>query len=56
VDFLMNMGPAAPAIREASPEARAKAMQAIREAIAPFRQESGVRMASATWIVTASSP
>jgi SAM-dependent methyltransferase len=56
VEFLMNMGPAATAIRQAPPEARPKAMQAIREAIAPFHTEGGVKMAAAAWIVTALSP
>lgn len=56
VEFLMNMGPAANAIRQAPQEARPIAMRAIREALAPFHGEGGVRMRSAAWIVTASSP
>jgi SAM-dependent methyltransferase len=56
VDFLMNMGMVGAAVRGAPPEARSKAMQAVREALVPFQTEGGVRMPSATWLVTASSP
>ena len=56
VDFLMEMGPAAAALREAGPDVRPTVAAAIREAIAPFDTPDGVRMGSAIWIVTARCP
>jgi len=55
VDFLLKIGPAAAALREAkpSPELAAAVRASIREAIAPFERPDGVHMPSAAWIVTA---
>jgi SAM-dependent methyltransferase len=53
VEFLLQMGPAAQAIREAGEGAAEKARGALREALGPYDGPDGVRMASAAWIVTA---
>ena len=53
VDFLLQMGPAGAALREADDELRAKAADAVREAIAPFHGDDGVRMPAAAWLFTA---
>jgi SAM-dependent methyltransferase len=52
VEFLMNVGPAAAALREAAPDDRAAAEVAVAEALAPHVDESGVRLPGAVWIVT----
>jgi SAM-dependent methyltransferase len=53
VEFMMQMGPTAAALREADPGLRATVAAAIREAIAPYDTPSGVRMSSAAWLITA---
>jgi SAM-dependent methyltransferase len=56
VSFLLQMGPAGAALREADDDVRAKAAAAVREAIAPFHGEDGVRMPAAAWLFTATRP
>ena len=56
VDFLLQMGPAARALREADPGLVPIVSAAIREALQPFQGADGVRMPSAAWIVTARTP
>jgi len=57
VDFLLQMGPLAAALRQADPGLRDRVAGAVREAIAPHADAAGgVRLASATWIVTARNP
>ncbi|MFA9565376.1 MAG: GTPase, partial [Acidimicrobiales bacterium] len=41
------------ALREADDDLRAKAADAVREAIAPFHGDAGVRMPAAAWLFTA---
>jgi ubiquinone/menaquinone biosynthesis C-methylase UbiE len=53
VEFLLEMGPAGAALREAGPAARPAVAAAVREVLAPFATPEAVRMASAAWIVTA---
>ena len=53
VDFLAHVGPTSAALREADAVTRAKALSAVREALAPFVGEGGVRMPFAAWIATA---
>ncbi|WP_437609744.1 methyltransferase domain-containing protein [Sorangium sp. So ce834] len=57
VDFLLKMGPAAAALREANaaPELVDRVRADLREAIAPHAGAEGVRMGSAVWIVTAAA-
>jgi len=58
VRFLLAMGPAAAVLREA-PEGAAleqKAALAVRAAISPYLTPEGVRMPSASWVVTARNP
>ena len=56
VEFLAQLGPAGAVLRDASAELRSGVMSDIHEAIKPFHNESGVRMPSATWIVSAERP
>jgi SAM-dependent methyltransferase len=54
VDFLLQMGPTAAALREtADLSLQPRVVAAVRDALAPYVTEQGVRMASASWIVTA---
>jgi SAM-dependent methyltransferase len=53
VGFILQMGPAAATIREATPEVRETVAAAVREALAPYHTPDGVRMSSASWVVTA---
>ena len=52
-DFLLEIGPAARALREAGPAKHAAVRQAIPDALAPHATEAGVVLGGATWIVTA---
>jgi SAM-dependent methyltransferase len=53
-DFMLKMGPAAFALREAAdPGIVPRVAAAVREAIAPYQTADGVRMDSACWVVTA---
>ncbi|WP_437669115.1 class I SAM-dependent methyltransferase [Sorangium sp. So ce131] len=55
VEFLLQMGPTASALREAQPEPALldRVRAEVREAIAPHQGPEGVRMAGAVWVVTA---
>lgn len=53
VDFLLQIGPVAAALREADPALHAIVAAAVRETIAPCHGPDGVRMASASWVVSA---
>jgi len=53
VAFLLQLGPSAALLAEASAEVRAAATVAVREAIAPFHVAGGVRMPAAAWLVRA---
>ena len=52
VDFMTRIGPTAGALRQAPPEARAAALDAIREALSPFHGPGGVVMPASVWLVT----
>jgi SAM-dependent methyltransferase len=56
VDFLVQMGPTGSALREAGPSAHSHVRAAVREALAPFHGERGLRMGSAAWLVRARRP
>jgi len=56
VEFLLQMGPTATAVRDAAPELRQRVFEAVREAVRPYHGPEGVRMASSAWIVTARNP
>jgi ubiquinone/menaquinone biosynthesis C-methylase UbiE len=57
VDFLMQMGPAAAAIRKTgTPEKRSMLVDALRHALAPYQRSQGVQMPAAVWIVTGKRP
>lgn len=56
VEFLVQMGPTANAVRDASPEVRQKVIDSVTEALRPFDSPDGVRMSSSTWVVTARNP
>lgn len=53
VDFLLQMGPTAAALREAGVATSSLVANAVREALRPFETAAGIRMGSASWIVTA---
>src|SRR5262245_24222177 len=53
VGFILQMGPAAATIRDATPDLRERVAAAVREALAPYHTPDGVRMSSASWVVTA---
>ncbi len=52
VDFVLQIGPVATALRQAGEAARLVVTTAVREAIAPFYASQRVRMTAAAWIVT----
>ncbi len=56
VDFLLQMGPTATAMREADPSKRPAVAAAVRESLLPYQTPAGVRLGFAAWIVTASNP
>jgi SAM-dependent methyltransferase len=56
VTFLLEVGPAAAALREAGPEKRKVVAEAVREVICDRATPSGVAMDAAVWIVTAHKP
>lgn len=57
VDVLLQLGPAAALLRDASEDVRVKIAPAVRTALAPyFTPGDGLRMDSAAWIVTAQRP
>jgi SAM-dependent methyltransferase len=56
VDFLLQMGPTGAALRESpDPALMPRVAAAVREAVAPFVTADGIRMPSASWIVTATA-
>jgi SAM-dependent methyltransferase len=56
VGFLLQMGPAGAALRDAAEDVRNKAAAAVRDAIAPFETEVGVCMPAAAWLFQATRP
>lgn len=56
VDFLLRMGPTARALREnEDPELIPAVTASVREALLPYQTDAGVKMESASWIVTAAA-
>jgi SAM-dependent methyltransferase len=54
VDFMLQMGPTSALLREASdPTLVPRVAAAVRAALEPYLTSEGVRMASASWVVTA---
>jgi SAM-dependent methyltransferase len=53
VDFLRGTGMARTLFSEASPDEVARAIEAVRAALAPYQTPEGVRLGAAAWIVTA---
>ncbi len=59
VDFQLALGPAGEVFREAGDQAerrRGEIEQALRDALAPYQQDSGVVMPSSSWTITAKRP
>jgi len=53
-EFMLQIGPAARALREASdPTLKPRVAAAVRDALLPYATPQGIRMGSASWIVTA---
>jgi ubiquinone/menaquinone biosynthesis C-methylase UbiE len=55
-EFLTQLGPAGRVLQGSGPELRAKVIDEIRRAIEPYEGDDGVRLGSATWIVSANRP
>jgi SAM-dependent methyltransferase len=55
-DFLIEMGPAAPALAGSGAETRQKAWNDLQAALAAHARPGGVHMGFSTWIVTARRP
>ena len=55
VESALEIGPAARALAEQSPEVRTAATNSIREALAPFLKGQSVPLPAALWIVTANA-
>jgi SAM-dependent methyltransferase len=53
VDFLLEVGPAARALRMAGEQFREAVRGSLREAVAPHVREDGISLGGAIWIVTA---
>jgi SAM-dependent methyltransferase len=53
VEFLMQMGPAAKMLAEATQDIRRAAAEAIHAALMPHIRPDGIRLGAATWIVSA---
>jgi len=51
-----QMGPAKRALAEQPEDVRAKAIQSIRTALAPYASASGVKLPGAVWLVGAERP
>lgn len=56
VDFLLQMGPMGQAFRDLDATSQAKAREAVKQALEPHLTPDGVRLPSATWIVSANNP
>lgn len=56
VEFLLNLGPTGAALAQAGPDLRDQVMNEIHEVITPYHGDDGVRMPSATWVVSARRP
>jgi len=55
VAFYRDIGPAARLLREAPADARARALRAMREALARHHDGHGIRLGSAAWLVSATA-
>jgi hypothetical protein len=55
-EFMVQIGPASRLLRDASPDAAARAKVALREAMARYAGPDGVTMDGGVWIVTARVP
>lgn len=56
IKFLTQLGPTGAALRDATPELKKTVLDEIRGAIESFHNDGGVRMPSATWVVSAQCP
>ncbi len=56
VSFVMQLGPAGAALRDAADELRARVVSEVRAALEPYHDGSGVRMPAAAWIVSGRRP
>ncbi len=55
-DFLTRMGPASRALADVTEQQQQAARAAVREALAPFLSDGGIKMTGSCWIVTARNP
>jgi SAM-dependent methyltransferase len=54
-EFMLQMGPTGAALRDADSTLKARVALAVREALLPYATPEGIRMTSASWIVTATA-
>ena len=53
VDFLLQLGPAAAAMRQADATLSSAIRNSVSEAVSPFWQGDGLQMDAAVWVVSA---
>ncbi len=53
VEFALELGPVSRALLGASSEVRARVTKGVRDALAPYQSDAGVRMPSAAWVFSA---
>jgi hypothetical protein len=53
VEFALTVGPAAALLRDAPPDAVARAREAVRAAVAPHATAQGVSFGASVWVATA---
>jgi SAM-dependent methyltransferase len=56
VDFVLKIGPLSRIMAEADTETVEKVRGAVKEALAPFNSDDGIKMDFATWLVNAENP
>ena len=56
VSFVVQLGPAGAALRDADDALRERVVSEVRSALEPYHGEAGVRMPAAAWIVSARRP
>ena len=56
VDFLLQMGPAAAALRVAEPDLASVIRNAVTQAVEPYWHDARLKMDAAVWLVEAGRP
>ncbi|MCH7911110.1 MAG: class I SAM-dependent methyltransferase [Candidatus Hydrogenedentes bacterium] len=53
IDFIFSIGPMSRVVKDATPEQLKKIRASVTEALGPYHTPDGIKMDSATWVVTA---